>query len=137
MAAADFFVRDDVVLATKFHGPMGADANQRGNSRRWIVKEVENSLRRLGTDHIDLYQVHRPDPSTDVDDTLAALSDLVQQGKSGLLVAVRNGVYEPVPIDLVVGASKVVDVEQFYATDRLRPKFTEFAGKPLFIMTSG
>ena len=63
--------------------------------------------------------------------------DLVQQGKSGLLVAVRNGVYEPVPIDLVVGASKVVDVEQFYATDRLRPKFTEFAGKPLFIMTSG
>ena len=63
--------------------------------------------------------------------------DLVQQGKSGLLVAVRNGVYEPVPIDLVVGASKVVDVEQFYATDRLRPKFTEFAGKPLLIMTSG
>ncbi len=73
--------RDDVVLATKFHGPMGDDPNQRGNSRRWIVREVEESLRRLGTDHIDLYQVHRPDPATDIDDTLSALSDLVHQGK--------------------------------------------------------
>jgi aryl-alcohol dehydrogenase-like predicted oxidoreductase len=73
--------RDDVVLATKFHGAMGDDANQQGNSRRWIVREVENSLRRLQTDWIDLYQVHRPDPSADVDETLAALSDLVHQGK--------------------------------------------------------
>jgi len=73
--------RDDVVLATKFHGPMGNDPNRQGNSRRWIVREVENSLRRLGTDSIDLYQVHRPDLSTDVDDTLSALSDLVHQGK--------------------------------------------------------
>jgi aryl-alcohol dehydrogenase-like predicted oxidoreductase len=73
--------RDDVVLATKFHGSMGRDPNQQGNSRRWIVKEVENSLRRLGTDHIDLYQVHRPDAATDVDETLSALSDLVHQGK--------------------------------------------------------
>src|SRR5881397_2361694 len=73
--------RDDVVLATKFHAPMGGDPNSRGNSRRWIVREVENSLRRLQTDWIDLYQVHRPDPSCDVDETLAALSDLVHQGK--------------------------------------------------------
>ncbi|HUC35921.1 MAG TPA: aldo/keto reductase [Acidimicrobiales bacterium] len=73
--------RDGVVLATKFHAPMGADANMAGNSRRWIVKEVENSLRRLRTDWIDLYQVHRPDPSCDIDDTLGALSDLVHQGK--------------------------------------------------------
>ncbi|MFP4512147.1 MAG: aldo/keto reductase, partial [Acidimicrobiales bacterium] len=73
--------RDEVVLATKFHGPMGEDRNQRGNSRRWIVQEVENSLRRLDTDRIDLYQVHRPDPATDIDDTLSALSDLVHQGK--------------------------------------------------------
>ena len=73
--------RDDVILATKFHNPMGEDPNQRGNSRRWIVRAVEDSLRRLGTDWIDLYQVHRPDPSTDVEDTLSALSDLVQQGK--------------------------------------------------------
>src|SRR5688500_3755051 len=73
--------RDDVVLATKVHGNMGDDPNQRGNSRRWIIREVEASLRRLGTDHIDLYQIHRPDPATDIDDTLSALSDLVHQGK--------------------------------------------------------
>jgi aryl-alcohol dehydrogenase-like predicted oxidoreductase len=73
--------RDDVVLATKAHGPMGSDPNQRGNSRRWLVREVENSLRRLQTDHIDLYQTHRLDSGTDLDDTLSALSDLVHQGK--------------------------------------------------------
>ena len=73
--------RDDVVLATKFHGAMGEDPNQQGNSRRWIMREVENSLRRLGTDWIDLYQVHRPDAATDIDETLGALTDLVHQGK--------------------------------------------------------
>jgi aryl-alcohol dehydrogenase-like predicted oxidoreductase len=73
--------RDDVVLATKFWGPMGEDPNRRGVSRRWIIAEVENSLRRLGTDRIDLYQMHRPDPDTDIDETLGALTDLVQQGK--------------------------------------------------------
>ncbi|MGH9068366.1 MAG: aldo/keto reductase [Acidimicrobiales bacterium] len=73
--------RDEVVLATKFHGSMGEDPNRRGNSRRWIVQACEDSLRRLRTDRIDLYQVHRPDPSTDVDETLSALSDLVHQGK--------------------------------------------------------
>jgi aryl-alcohol dehydrogenase-like predicted oxidoreductase len=73
--------RDGVVLATKFHGSMGEDPNAQGNSRRWIVTEVENSLRRLKTDWIDLYQVHRPDPSTDIDDTLSALTDLVHAGK--------------------------------------------------------
>ena len=73
--------RDRVVLATKVHGTMGDDPNQQGNSRRWIVQEVDNSLRRLGTDWIDLYQIHRPDPSCDVDETLGALTDLVQAGK--------------------------------------------------------
>jgi aryl-alcohol dehydrogenase-like predicted oxidoreductase len=73
--------RDDIVLATKVSVPMDDDPNHRGNSRRWIVQEVESSLRRLGTDWIDLYQIHRPDPSTDIDETLAALTDLVQQGK--------------------------------------------------------
>jgi aryl-alcohol dehydrogenase-like predicted oxidoreductase len=73
--------RDDVVLATKFHGTMGDDPNQAGNSRRWIFREVEASLRRLGTDWIDLYQVHRWDPHTDHEETLGALSDLVSQGK--------------------------------------------------------
>jgi aryl-alcohol dehydrogenase-like predicted oxidoreductase len=73
--------RDNVVLATKVHGTMGDDPNQFGNSRRWIVREVENSLRRLGTDWIDLYQIHRPEADTDIDETLGALSDLVHQGK--------------------------------------------------------
>jgi aryl-alcohol dehydrogenase-like predicted oxidoreductase len=84
--------RDNVVLATKFHGQMGVpigtpvgrtvgDPNQRGNSRRWIIREVEDSLRRLGTEWIDLYQVHRPDPETDIEETLSALTDLQRQGK--------------------------------------------------------
>ena len=73
--------RDDIILATKFHGAMGDDPNRQGSSRRWIVREVEDSLRRLGTDWIDLYQVHRPRTDTDIDETLSALSDLVHQGK--------------------------------------------------------
>jgi aryl-alcohol dehydrogenase-like predicted oxidoreductase len=73
--------RDDVVLATKFFMPMGEDPNMRGGSRRWIVRAVEDSLRRLQTDHIDLYQVHRPDPAMDVEETLGALTDLVTAGK--------------------------------------------------------
>ncbi|KOV57851.1 aldo/keto reductase [Streptomyces sp. MMG1121] len=73
--------RDRVVLATKCHAPMGADPNSRGNSRRWINQAVDNSLRRLGTDWIDIYQMHRPDPHTDIDETLGALTDLVRAGK--------------------------------------------------------
>jgi aryl-alcohol dehydrogenase-like predicted oxidoreductase len=73
--------RDDIVLATKAFMPMSDDLNHRGASRRWIVREVEDSLRRLDTDWIDLYQVHRWDPETDLDETLGALSDLVHQGK--------------------------------------------------------
>jgi aryl-alcohol dehydrogenase-like predicted oxidoreductase len=73
--------RDEVVLATKVHGQMGPGPNDQGNSRLWIMREVENSLRRLGTDHIDLYQIHRPDPAIDIEETLGALNDLVRQGK--------------------------------------------------------
>jgi aryl-alcohol dehydrogenase-like predicted oxidoreductase len=83
--------RDDVILATKVHGQMGVpvdapvgtkgDPNRQGNSRRWIVREVEDSLRRLNTDWIDLYQIHRPDPDTDDEETLSALTDLQRQGK--------------------------------------------------------
>jgi aryl-alcohol dehydrogenase-like predicted oxidoreductase len=73
--------RDDVVLATKFFMPMGDDVNRRGGSRKWIMRAVEDSLQRLQTDYIDLYQVHRPSPDTDVEETLGALSDLVHQGK--------------------------------------------------------
>jgi aryl-alcohol dehydrogenase-like predicted oxidoreductase len=73
--------RDEVILATKVHGPMGDDPNQRGNSRRWITREVEASLKRLQTDWIDLYQIHRPSPDTDIEETLGALDDLVTHGK--------------------------------------------------------
>jgi aryl-alcohol dehydrogenase-like predicted oxidoreductase len=73
--------RDGVVLATKAHGQMGDDPNAQGNSRRWLVTEVENSLRRLQTDHIDLYQIHRPDPTVDTEETLSALTDLQRAGK--------------------------------------------------------
>lgn len=73
--------RENVVLATKAHGPMGKDPNMRGNSRRWIRQAVEHSLRRLKTDWIDLYQIHRPDPDCDIDETLGVLTDLVREGK--------------------------------------------------------
>src|SRR6188472_1122929 len=73
--------RDEIVLATKFHGAMGDDPSRQGSSRRWIMRAIEDSLRRLDTDWIDLYQVHRPRTDTDVDETLGALTDLVQQGK--------------------------------------------------------
>ena len=75
--------RDDVVLATKFQNPVGDhdDPNRQGNSRRWMMRAVEDSLRRLGTDYIDLYQVHRPDPHTDIAETVEAMSDLVRAGK--------------------------------------------------------
>ncbi|MET7403352.1 aldo/keto reductase [Dactylosporangium sp. NPDC005572] len=73
--------RDDVFLATKFHGQIGDDPRHAGNSRRWITQAVEHSLRRLGTDRIDLYQAHRPDPHTDLLETLQALDDLIRQGK--------------------------------------------------------
>jgi aryl-alcohol dehydrogenase-like predicted oxidoreductase len=73
--------RDSIVLATKFFYQMGSDVNQAGGSRRWITEAIEASLRRLNTDYIDLYQMHRPDPNTEIDETLAALSDLVHAGK--------------------------------------------------------
>jgi aryl-alcohol dehydrogenase-like predicted oxidoreductase len=95
--------RDEVVLATKFVAPMSEDTNQRGASRRWIMQEVENSLRRLDTDYIDLYQAHRPDPSVDLDDTLAALSDLVHQGK---VRVIGSSTY---PAELIVEAQWVAE----------------------------
>src|SRR5580658_282022 len=95
--------RDDVVLATKAHSAMGQDANMRGNSRRWIVREVENSLRRLQTDYIDLYQMHRADPDTDIDETLSALSDLVHSGK---VRAIGSSTF---PAEQIVEAQWVAD----------------------------
>ena len=90
--------RDDVVLATKFFNAMDADPNHRGGSRRWIMEACEASLRRLRTDHIDLYQMHRPDHRTDIDETLGALTDLVRQGK---VRAVGSSTF---PAELIVEA---------------------------------
>jgi aryl-alcohol dehydrogenase-like predicted oxidoreductase len=84
--------RDEVVLATKFSMPMGPDSNERGGSRRWITRAVEGSLRRLGTDHVDLYQMHRWDPVTDPDETLSALSDLIRAGK---VRAIGSSLFHP------------------------------------------
>ncbi|PRY15286.1 aldo/keto reductase [Kineococcus rhizosphaerae] len=84
--------RDEVVLATKFHNQVGEGANRSGNSRRWIVRAVEDSLRRLRTDHIDLYQVHRPDCTTALDETLGALTDLVRAGK---VLAIGSSTFPP------------------------------------------
>ena len=103
--------RDDVVLATKFYMPMGEDPNMQGGSRRWIVKEVENSLRRLDTDYIDLYQIHRPVPGTDIDETLGALSDLIHSGK---VRAIGSSTF---PAELIVEA-------QWTAEKRHRERFT-------------
>jgi aryl-alcohol dehydrogenase-like predicted oxidoreductase len=102
--------RDDVVLATKFFMPFDEDPNHRGASRRWIMQEVENSLRRLGTDHIDLYQIHRYDPAVDLDETLGALTDLVRTGK------VRYVGHSTFP------GSAIVDA-QWIARDRGRERF--------------
>jgi aryl-alcohol dehydrogenase-like predicted oxidoreductase len=102
--------RDDVVLATKFFGVMGDDPNHTGGSRRWIIREVEDSLRRLDTDWIDLYQIHRPPTDSDIDETLSALSDLVHQGK------VRYIGHSTFP------ASQIVEA-QWVAHDRNRERF--------------
>ncbi|HWD75713.1 MAG TPA: aldo/keto reductase [Solirubrobacteraceae bacterium] len=95
--------RDHVVLATKVHGTMGDDPNEFGNSRRWIIREVENSLRRLQTDWIDLYQIHRPEADTDIDETLGALTDLVRAGK------VRYVGSSTFPASQIVGAQWVAE----------------------------
>ncbi len=90
--------RDEVVLATKFGLPMGDHPNQSGGSPRWIKRAVEDSLRRLDTDYIDLYQLHRPDYRTDIAETLAALSDLVREGK---IRAIGSSTF---PAELIVSA---------------------------------
>jgi len=95
--------RDKVVLATKFFAAMGSDPNERGASRRWIVQEVENSLRRLGTDYIDLYQLHRFDPNTEIDEVLFTLTELVRQGK------IRSFGSSSFPADQIVESQWVAD----------------------------
>jgi aryl-alcohol dehydrogenase-like predicted oxidoreductase len=95
--------RGAVIVATKVNNAMDDGANHAGNSRRWIMQEVEASLRRLQTDYIDLYQIHRPDPDTDLDETLGALSDLIHQGK---VRAIGTSTF---PAELLVEAQWVAD----------------------------
>ncbi len=115
--------RDDVVLASKVHMPMGEDPNHRGNSRRWIIREVEDSLRRLDTDWIDLYQIHRYDPDIDIDETLGALTDLVRAGK------VRYIGHSTFPVSAIVEA-------QWTARERGRERFV-CEQPPYSILTRG
>lgn len=114
-------VRDDVVLATKCFWPMGADVNRKGLSRRWIVRACEESLRRLRTDHIDVYFLHKPDLSTDLDDTLGAMDDLVRAGK------VRTVAMSTYPADLLVEAQWVAS-QRRYARPRVeQPPYSVLA----------
>jgi aryl-alcohol dehydrogenase-like predicted oxidoreductase len=102
--------REHVFLATKVHGRMGDDPNQYGNSRRWIVREVEDSLRRLGTDYVDLYQIHRPEPDTDIEETLGALTDLVRAGKVRYL---GSSTFQPSRIVEAQWAARERNLERF------------------------
>ncbi|MGO9333986.1 MAG: aldo/keto reductase [Acidimicrobiales bacterium] len=113
--------RDDVVLATKVHSAMGPGQNRSGNSRRWIRYEVEQSLRRLGTDWIDLYQIHRPDPRTDIEETLSVLTDLVREGK------VRAIGCSTFPAELIVEAHWAAERRGFERFRCEQPPYSLFA----------
>jgi aryl-alcohol dehydrogenase-like predicted oxidoreductase len=107
-----------VVLATKFGLPVGSDPNRRGGSTRWITQAVDASLRRLGTDHIDLYQLHRPDYSTDLDETLGALSDLIRAGK---VRAIGSSTF---PAHLVVEAQWVAERRGHHRFRTEQPRYS-------------
>jgi aryl-alcohol dehydrogenase-like predicted oxidoreductase len=110
--------REDVVLATKFALPMGQDPNHRGGSARWIKRAVTDSLRRLDTDYIDLYQMHRPDYDTDIDETLAALSDLVREGK---VRAIGSSTF---PADLIVEAQWTAEKRGHHRFRTEQPRYS-------------
>ena len=113
--------RDAVVLATKVHGTMGDDPNEQGNSRRWIRYEVEQSLKRLQTDYIDLYQIHRPDPRTDIEETLSVLTDLVREGK---VRAIGSSTF---PAEQIVEAQWVAERRGFERFRCEQPPYSIFA----------
>src|ERR1700729_730944 len=110
--------RDDVVLATKFGLPVGGEPNRQGASPRWIARAVEASLRRLDTDYIDLYQLHRPDYTTDLDETLGALSDLIRAGK---VRAIGSSMF---PADLVVEAQWVAQRRSHHRFRTEQPRYS-------------
>ena len=110
--------REHLVLASKVHGAMGDDPNERGNSRRWTSREVEATLRRLQTDYLDLYQIHRPDPATEIEETLSARSDLVHQGK------VRAIGCSNFPAELIVESQWVAKERALIAFRCLQPPYS-------------
>ncbi|MEO3861716.1 aldo/keto reductase [Acrocarpospora sp. B8E8] len=116
--------RDEVVLATKFALPMGEDPNRAGGSPRWVKRAVEDSLRRLGTDYIDLYQMHRPDYRTDIDETLAALSDLVHEGK---VRAIGSSTF---PAELIVSAQWASEQGSHRRFVSEQPRYSIFNRRP-------
>lgn len=108
--------RHEVVLATKFGMQIGQDPKKRGGSRKWIMQAVEDSLRRLGTDYIDLYQHHQPDPDTPVDETLRALDDLVSQGKVRYLGNSNYTGWQIADADwTAAGGSRFVSAQNLYS----------------------
>jgi aryl-alcohol dehydrogenase-like predicted oxidoreductase len=113
--------RDDVVLATKFGLPRGGDPNHEGGSPRWIKQAIENSLRRLDTDHVDLYQLHRFDPLTDIDETLGALSDLVRSGK---VRAIGSSTF---PVERIVEAQWVAEKRGHQRFRTEQPRYSIFS----------
>ena len=113
--------RDDVVLCTKFWNPMGPGPNQRGASRRWIVQALDASLRRLQTDWIDLYQVHRPDPDTSMDELVGTLDDLVRQGK------IRHAGTSTWPAELVVEGQWAAERRHTHAFVSEQPPYSILA----------
>ena len=110
--------REEVVLATKFGLPVGGDANRQGASPRWIVRALEASLRRLGTEYVDLYQLHRPDYATDLDETLSALSDLIRAGK---IRAIGSSMF---PADLLVEAQWIAERRGRHRFRTERPRYS-------------
>jgi aryl-alcohol dehydrogenase-like predicted oxidoreductase len=113
--------RDEVVLATKVFNQMGKDPNARGGSRRWIRRAVEDSLRRLQTDRLDLYQLHRWDKNTDLDETLGALSDLVHEGK---VLAIGSSTF---PAEAIVEAAWISDVRNHVRLSTEQPPYSILA----------
>ncbi|WP_394764133.1 aldo/keto reductase [Phenylobacterium sp.] len=108
--------RGDIVLATKFGMRIGDDERRRGGSRRWIMRAVEDSLTRLGTDYIDLYQLHAPDADTPIDETLRALDDLVSQGKVRYLGNSNFSGWQIADADWTsAGGSRFVSAQNLYS----------------------
>jgi aryl-alcohol dehydrogenase (NADP+) len=112
--------RDEVVLATKCFWPMGRDVNQRGLSRRWIMRAVEDSLGRLGTDYIDIYYMHKPDLSTDIEESLSAMTDLVTAGK------IRTVAVSTFPADRIVEAQWVASNRHLATPRAEQPPYSIF-----------